>query len=518
MADLKGFTKEKTLIELYLPKPGKLPFLESAWGIHPEVKKRDKTLAKSDALSAQGDSEAEKDGASVSSEKGRDGTDSPSTSSVPGTALTVRPLKSVDFDEPPEFNLDDFFVVSPEEKHRHNHIFFSQKQDHELVLGVQEYSMDWEQIKQNAASLAKLDEDVLKRRWELLAGDLEDDERIVLKEGPNGEMVIRVSTVSVEFPEHESIASDNEDVCNECQLGGTLICCDTCPRAFHLDCLGLDAVPEGDWNCPDCLDKARDVIDDSELKDDDWQQYTETFGTIGSALQMAASGKTSYSEAVDGGGLGGKQDGTVTRAFIQVVQATDDNFERITSEIEKKKGFKSLSLMEAEDKLLKEYVNKESTIQEQRNMLRTGGKGGPEREEQGEDVDKDDEDDEEDDEDDDDEDDDDDDDDDEDDDEDDEEEDEDDDDLDDEENGGESSDVASKPPLSKGKSDATAKVNTLQPKHKSVPDKSAASSSSTSATAKEPVVNTLQPKRKPVVNTLQPKRKPTVNTLQPRRK
>ena len=502
MTDVKGFAREKTVLELFLPKPGKLPFSEAEWGLQAEVKERDKSKDVENAVAAEVEKEKEKDGA-ASGDKAKEGTESPSATSVPGTGLSVRPLKSMDFDEPPEFNLDDFFVVSPEEKHRHNHIFFTQQQDHELVVAVQEYSMDWEQIRQNASSLKALEEDVLRRRWELLGGDLEDDERIVLKEGPNGEMVIRVSTVSVEFPEQESIASDNEDVCNECQLGGTLVCCDTCPRAFHLECLGLTDIPEGVWNCPDCMDKARDIIDDNELKDDDWQQYTETFGTIGSALQMAASGKTSYSEAVDGKGLGGKQDGTVTRAFIQVVQATDDNFERITSEIEKKKGFKSLSLMEAEDKLLKEYVNKESTIQEQRNILRTGGKGGPEREEQGEDVDNDDDDDEEE-EDDDDDDDDDDEDDDEDD--DDEDEDEDDDDLEDEESERMSSDVSTKQAAEKSKSKAPVTINTLQPKRKAT---SIAAPKSTEASAKPApqVINTLQPKRKTVVNTLQPRRK-----------
>lgn len=118
---------------------------------------------------------------------------------------------------------------------------------------------------------------------------------------------------------------------------------------------------------------------------------------VGSALQMAANGSDSSNET-EGGTLGSKQDGTVTRAFIRVVQAADDNFERITSEIEKEKGFKSMSLMEAEDKLLKAFVHKENSLQEQRNILRFGGKGGPEREEQGEDVENDEEQDEDDDE------------------------------------------------------------------------------------------------------------------------
>lgn len=44
----------------------------------------------------------------------------------------------------------------------------------------------------------------------------------------------------------------NADECFACKKGGELLCCDNCPRAFHLDCCGLDEIPKGDWNCPEC--------------------------------------------------------------------------------------------------------------------------------------------------------------------------------------------------------------------------------------------------------------------------
>jgi hypothetical protein len=48
-----------------------------------------------------------------------------------------------------------------------------------------------------------------------------------------------------------------DEDCAVCSLGGDLLCCDGCPRAFHWGCLlGLDARPpvdaEGTWLCPDC--------------------------------------------------------------------------------------------------------------------------------------------------------------------------------------------------------------------------------------------------------------------------
>ncbi|XP_051482500.1 autoimmune regulator-like [Apus apus] len=47
---------------------------------------------------------------------------------------------------------------------------------------------------------------------------------------------------------------ENEDECAACGDGGELICCDGCPRAFHLACLvpPLPRVPSGTWRCGCC--------------------------------------------------------------------------------------------------------------------------------------------------------------------------------------------------------------------------------------------------------------------------
>lgn len=43
----------------------------------------------------------------------------------------------------------------------------------------------------------------------------------------------------------------NTDICGLCFRGGDLLCCDRCPRAFHLDCLKVkeEDLPDGDWIC-----------------------------------------------------------------------------------------------------------------------------------------------------------------------------------------------------------------------------------------------------------------------------
>jgi hypothetical protein len=42
--------------------------------------------------------------------------------------------------------------------------------------------------------------------------------------------------------------------CEVCGIGGELLCCDHCPRVYHLDCLTppLKRTPTGKWVCPKC--------------------------------------------------------------------------------------------------------------------------------------------------------------------------------------------------------------------------------------------------------------------------
>nr|XP_055181627.1 histone-lysine N-methyltransferase, H3 lysine-36 specific isoform X2 [Nyctereutes procyonoides] len=47
---------------------------------------------------------------------------------------------------------------------------------------------------------------------------------------------------------HEHV---NVSWCFVCSEGGSLLCCDSCPAAFHRECLNID-IPEGNWYCNDC--------------------------------------------------------------------------------------------------------------------------------------------------------------------------------------------------------------------------------------------------------------------------
>ncbi|XP_037386616.1 histone-lysine N-methyltransferase NSD2 isoform X4 [Talpa occidentalis] len=43
----------------------------------------------------------------------------------------------------------------------------------------------------------------------------------------------------------------NVSWCFVCSKGGSLLCCESCPAAFHPDCLSID-MPDGSWFCGDC--------------------------------------------------------------------------------------------------------------------------------------------------------------------------------------------------------------------------------------------------------------------------
>jgi hypothetical protein len=43
------------------------------------------------------------------------------------------------------------------------------------------------------------------------------------------------------------------DNCMVCDDGGELLCCDTCPKACHLECSGLGTVPGVQWQCSHCV-------------------------------------------------------------------------------------------------------------------------------------------------------------------------------------------------------------------------------------------------------------------------
>lgn len=60
----------------------------------------------------------------------------------------------------------------------------------------------------------------------------------------------------------------HDDHCRSCHKLGDLLCCESCPAVFHLECLDppLSEVPQGEWNCPVCkLNSVPGVTDCTSL-------------------------------------------------------------------------------------------------------------------------------------------------------------------------------------------------------------------------------------------------------------
>ncbi|XP_055600727.1 chromodomain-helicase-DNA-binding protein Mi-2 homolog [Uranotaenia lowii] len=72
------------------------------------------------------------------------------------------------------------------------------------------------------------------------------------------------------FPDGPDGEQQHQDYCEVCQQGGEIILCDTCPKAYHLVCLDpeLEDTPEGRWSCPTC--ETEGPVDD---EDDEHQEF-----------------------------------------------------------------------------------------------------------------------------------------------------------------------------------------------------------------------------------------------------
>ncbi|KAM8894540.1 tripartite motif-containing protein 66 isoform 2-T5 [Spinachia spinachia] len=90
-----------------------------------------------------------------------------------------------------------------------------------------------------------------------LRSDLEDESHSgaawgpLLHSNPIAQRAAEEAEADQDCPEMES-----EDFCAVCLIGGDLLCCDRCPKVFHLSCHipSLLSFPLGDWLCSLCRD------------------------------------------------------------------------------------------------------------------------------------------------------------------------------------------------------------------------------------------------------------------------
>ena len=97
---------------------------------------------------------------------------------------------------------------------------------------------------------------VLEEHGELLGWKVDDTEEAEEEEAAGGSG----GAIAAEEDHGPAIIAEdgNFDDCAVCGGGGELICCESCPQAYHRACLGPRAPPEDDdgaWFCPPCAEQ-----------------------------------------------------------------------------------------------------------------------------------------------------------------------------------------------------------------------------------------------------------------------
>lgn len=82
-----------------------------------------------------------------------------------------------------------------------------------------------------------------------------NDDFITILETPATEKVKRQSYRSSKPKISAGKNDPHNEVCEVCDAGGDLLCCDTCSLTFHVGCLRpkISSIPKGKWSCAHCI-------------------------------------------------------------------------------------------------------------------------------------------------------------------------------------------------------------------------------------------------------------------------
>ena len=64
------------------------------------------------------------------------------------------------------------------------------------------------------------------------------------------------TTVSKPGPRSKSnVIDEHNEVCEVCDTGGDLLCCETCTLVYHISCLRpkINSIPKENWSCCNCI-------------------------------------------------------------------------------------------------------------------------------------------------------------------------------------------------------------------------------------------------------------------------
>ena len=117
--------------------------------------------------------------------------------------------------------------------------------------------------KERQQALTKVEKDAQKRSLALISQSLKNNiknstardhlsaeiEAAVLGKAPP--VFAEVTSASVA----KTSADNHNELCEVCDGGGEVLCCDTCNLVFHLECVRpkMPEIPDGQWSCSYCI-------------------------------------------------------------------------------------------------------------------------------------------------------------------------------------------------------------------------------------------------------------------------
>ncbi|XP_057466317.1 protein CHROMATIN REMODELING 4-like isoform X2 [Actinidia eriantha] len=109
--------------------------------------------------------------------------------------------------------------------------------------------------------------------------------------------------------------------CVICDLGGNLLCCDSCPRTYHLQCLDppLKRIPSGKWQCPKCFQKSNSSGPTNHQDIASRQMPKKIIGKSKTAIATSATDKVS--ECFGSSVLGKKRSMSKRKSSLSRIQS-----------------------------------------------------------------------------------------------------------------------------------------------------------------------------------------------------